>query len=161
MALNAPKLDAIWLEKMRSAKLEQLRAHIAVLMDDHERGLASRDSAIQVHVLPDKCRFACQGCGWPGRICRAVCLDDPYFPCFLLWPCRLPGHHGGCQKRKWFTGVQWSFQALDRDLAEAEEHHQKARQGHGLCLNRLVELQAARLQVMEQRFEANLKARNE
>ena len=48
VALNAPKLDALWLEKMRSAKLDQLRAHIALLMEDHERGLASRDSAIQV-----------------------------------------------------------------------------------------------------------------
>lgn len=53
-----------------------------------------------------------------------------------------------------------ALQALDRDLAEAEEHHQRAHQGHGLCLNRLVELQAARLQAMEQRFEANLKARD-
>ena len=49
VALNARRLDALWLERMRSAKLEQLRAHIAVLMEDHERGLASRDSAIQVH----------------------------------------------------------------------------------------------------------------
>jgi len=46
--LNAPKVHNEWRQRLRAAKLEELKAEVKVMMDNHERAIDCRDALIQV-----------------------------------------------------------------------------------------------------------------
>ncbi len=48
--MNAPKVHNEWRQKMRAAKLEELKAEVKVMMENHEHAIDCRDSMIQVQT---------------------------------------------------------------------------------------------------------------
>lgn len=47
--LNAPKVHSEWRTRLRAAKLEELKAEVRRMIDDHEHAVGLRDGMIQVH----------------------------------------------------------------------------------------------------------------
>ncbi|KAK9909672.1 hypothetical protein WJX75_005909 [Coccomyxa subellipsoidea] len=45
--MNAPKVHNEWRQKMRAAKLDELKAEVKVMMENHEHAIDCRDSMIQ------------------------------------------------------------------------------------------------------------------
>ncbi|EIE20834.1 hypothetical protein COCSUDRAFT_18223 [Coccomyxa subellipsoidea C-169] len=45
--MNAPKVHNEWRQKMRAAKLEELKAEVKVMMENHEHAINCRDSMVQ------------------------------------------------------------------------------------------------------------------
>jgi hypothetical protein len=48
--MNAPKVHNEWRQKMRAAKLDELKAEVKVMMENHEHAIDCRDSMIQVRA---------------------------------------------------------------------------------------------------------------
>lgn len=46
--INAPRVHNEWRQKMRAAKLEELKAEVKIMMENHEHAVECRDSIIQV-----------------------------------------------------------------------------------------------------------------
>lgn len=46
--MNAPLVHNEWRQRFRTAKLEELKAEVKVMMDNHEHAINCRDALIQV-----------------------------------------------------------------------------------------------------------------
>lgn len=68
-AVNARKLDAEWLQRMRSAKLEELREEARVLSREHDAQVDRRDRLIDVCTAWGSC---CVG-GCSAALCLPCC----------------------------------------------------------------------------------------
>lgn len=65
-AVNARKLDAEWLQRMRGAKLEELREEARVLSREHDAQVDRRDRLIEVGAGSGAGGAAFLAC-WRGR----------------------------------------------------------------------------------------------
>lgn len=152
--LNAPKVHAEWRQRMRDAKLAELKGEALRMQEQHTHAMHVRNLALQVSLgsLPDHA----------GRSCAALSNHDSLH-CTL----RFEGFRGDVsawnklrrihlRTREQILLLQLaacSVQALDAELQEAEAQQIEAHEAHLKTVTGLIEKQEVRLDATLHRYE--------
>lgn len=165
-AANTRRLDAEWLQRMRHAKLEELREETRLLSKEHDAQVDRRDRLIEVR-------------GWAasGAVCVRVALKAAHEPstpisCSTRQPRGL-GALIAVDSRQWAqcrpgamppallpspTTPPSAVQTLLEDVAAANKQHSLSAAAHAEVLDSLAELHTARMAALKARFDGDLAA---
>ena len=125
VAQNAPAVQSAWLDKMRGAKVEALRARVGEAGEDHERALDVRDAVIQVSHPAVICPATCSH--------RITCAD--HAPSSTAWQQRPDDGRLPCASRAQANPARVSGEVYIEGLSRFAKGCQggRHREGSGSC----------------------------